>query len=244
MIEFINQYIGIIIGLLGIVIAILLWLLAKQRKRISVEIKSNNLIGNTGLDKIKVLYEDKLVENITVTKVILTNVGNASIKSDSIPPKNPIRLFIDKNYEILNIKVFASSSYDNGAEIDPNPHLENDNTVSYKLNFDYFDKKEGCVIQIAHTGPDDKCIHIKGKIIGGNNLAIINMERVKENTNHFIKIIEMATFVILLYLIISEPFSNKYKIISVVIGLLILKSLLVRRQSIKLPKSIKNVFNK
>ena len=163
---------SILVGIAGLIIAFIVI----PRRKFYYRTITNNLIINPDIDDIQLLYKSKVVENVTVSKIILSNMGNRVIlHNKDIPSRNPIRFSIDKNYEILNISVIDYSSDDNNARIDPIPYKEkNCELLYYKLEFEYFEKREGCIIQIIHTAPNSNYIHVKGKVIEGNDLSANN----------------------------------------------------------------------
>ena len=242
--EFIQQYEPAFWAILGIAVTLIVTLIAIPRRKIDLEIITNNLIGNIDIGNIKLSYNNQEVNVITVTKVIFKNIGNRTIRKNDIASNNPIRFYIKPDYEILDIKVVDSSSEDNCSKINKTLFNEKDKKIkSYTLDFEYFEKKEGCIIQIVHTAPNNDSIFTRGKVIDGN--------KIRTNFSPSNKFLFLVCAILTAFLaIISAIFGLNKPIYSITTFYIIMAIILAsfatnfwNKTFYRLPKNIKNVFH-
>lgn len=131
------------------------------RKTIRAIISDNELITNkqSDISKLKILYDDKSVDKLTVTKLTFWNGSLQTIHNTDIIAAAPLSIFA-KNGKILEVSVLEGENTPNKINVS----LADDTTAN--ITFDYLDKSEGGIIQIIHTG-DLKSIDITRKIKGG-----------------------------------------------------------------------------
>lgn len=115
-------------------------------------------------EEIEVTYSGEAVTNLTVTNVVFWNAGREPIRSQDIPPHEPLSIQPRDGIRILDAEVTQRNNPAN----DLRSNLVDSNCII--LSFDYLDKDEGCVIQIFHTGRTSKDLEKKGKIIGASGL--------------------------------------------------------------------------
>lgn len=131
------------------------------KKTINAILSSNELIVNRqpNFSKINILYDNRDVDGLTVTKLTFWNKTASPIRKSDIIDAAPLSI-LSKNGEILDVSVLNGENTPNkiGAS------LINDTTVH--ITFDYLNKKEGGIIQIIHTG-NHNAIDITRQIIGG-----------------------------------------------------------------------------
>lgn len=120
---------GVIVAIIGIIVAVVIYILQKKIKRLTYNVVSNTqLVGidNVIQDKIKVYYEDIIVENVSLTLIEFTNSGNQTILDKEFI--KPITIKLSDTDHILDYEVSAQhpSSLDvnlknieNGIEIIP-----------------------------------------------------------------------------------------------------------------------------
>ena len=153
--------VSIICGVLGVVLAIYFGIKSLPKKKIKVIISSNELITqeNADISKLKIIYNEKNIESLTVTKVIFWNGSLPTINDTDIVRAVPFTVSL-KTGTILDISVLKG--HDTSNKIDALPL--NDNTA--QISFEYLDYKEGGVLQIIHTGSENS-VKISKKLKGG-----------------------------------------------------------------------------
>ncbi|MFI3259916.1 MAG: hypothetical protein R3Y16_07460 [Rikenellaceae bacterium] len=111
------------------------------------------------LPVIDMLCDGKPVRSLSISKIALWNDGSDTINSDSIAKNNTLRVIIDKRYEILG----ADIQYEKNPSNDFSISLSEDGH-SVKIDFDYFDREEGVVLQLYHTGYHSSDVEVVGQI--------------------------------------------------------------------------------
>ena len=137
--------IEILLGFLAVIAAItvplIIYFLQKSKKRLAYEVVSNTqLVGvkSEVQNKIKIHYENKIVENVHLVSIRIINSGNQPISIDDFA--RPISIQLGSNTNILTCEVLEQSPKDldisilkmqNSVEIQPLLLNPND---SFNLN--------------------------------------------------------------------------------------------------------------
>jgi len=133
----------------------------KQMKPVYAFIKSPSLIydNNNSSPRIKVVVEDSLqvTENVYVTTLAFWNKGNEEIQLDDV--RRPVLVFCsDTKGQIIDYEIVKQSD----------PELSNFRITqiedSLKIDWDYFDPKGGCLLQVIYSGQDNTEIIMNGRI--------------------------------------------------------------------------------
>jgi hypothetical protein len=105
-------------------VAIITFLKQRQRKELSYEtISSTSLLREEVGGKLKILYDDKIVEKVYLIVVRIANSGNAPIRSDEY--ERPISLCFGENAQVLTAEV----SETNPKSLQPTLTIENTQVV-------------------------------------------------------------------------------------------------------------------
>lgn len=162
-----TDIVGVTIGIVGIVIGIIVsyyfYRKSLREKAPYWAISSNNLIQgfSSKVQDLQVIFQEKKVENLTISKILFWNNGAETIDKDDIGTINHIRIIPKKNILLLDGKILAS----NNESSQFNVRLNEDENCAY-LDFAYLDEKQGAVIQIIHTGTSSQDLEVVGKIKG------------------------------------------------------------------------------
>lgn len=145
--NFINQgWVGIVIG---IIMTTIIYLISKKNQILACETKSLRLIGKEEQklpQKIKIFFDDKVVERLTSTQIWIWNNGNETIEGTKIVVDDPIRYIFDNETKILSVKIITKTREVNKVKI--TSFVDNE----IRLDFDFLDPKDGAKIEILHTG--------------------------------------------------------------------------------------------
>lgn len=146
---------------IAIVLAIVLYIKGKKAKKPRYYIKSHNLVTDftSKLDKLKLLYGNTSIMNLTVSKVGFWNEGEL-IESKDILEEDPLRIESIGECEILNATVIKEINKLNNFRI----NLVNGKSVTILFNF--LDKGQGGAIQVIHTGKGTSDIKVDGYVKG------------------------------------------------------------------------------
>lgn len=109
----------------------------------------------------KILYDEKELDNFSIAQIQIRNIGNLSIKSVDVAPRSPIQISVaDDTTEILGAEIISFKNDSNNLKV----FLSNHHSLS--LSFDFMDPKDDCCIQIYHTGTRADSLRVSGAIIG------------------------------------------------------------------------------
>lgn len=164
-----------VIGLLGIVVAVVTYLLSRSKKRLVYYVLTETSLLSVNDEvkgKIKITYEKKDIQNLTLVILRLENRGNVHIASSDFEQKPIIFSFPDS--EILSAEVTNVSPKNlkpviqtDASNVTVEPLLLNKNdSITFKLVFSKYDKK---------VNVDGRIIGVKEieKIEGGRNSSVI-----------------------------------------------------------------------
>ncbi|MBH0086073.1 hypothetical protein I6E84_07565 [Psychrobacter sp. SCQQ22] len=152
------------LAVLGITLAVVFYFKSQKNKTPCFEQSSNTIIEglHNSLDGLEVRYKGSTQERITVTKLAFWNNGKDTIDRSDLVEKDPVRISIPEDIDILDIQIINVSEESSTVSIQENKACPN----SYILNFDFLDHKEYFVIQVIHNGSSSEKIKIEGKIKG------------------------------------------------------------------------------
>lgn len=153
--------IGLILGIFGVVLAFIFYFKSKSKKKLIYHIRSFNLINEeiSELNELEVIYKEKKIKNLTISKVALWNSGNITIDKTDIVSLDKLKITTADEVEVFEAEVIS--------QVDPTNNFtlnKGDNEI--ELNFDYIDPNQGCAIKLYHTGKNSSDISLTGKIKG------------------------------------------------------------------------------
>lgn len=163
-----SGWIGIIIGAIGIFLSIYFYLKSKRVKRpycltFTHSITSASTVSVTDLE---ILYRGEPVQNLSVTKFVFWNAGSETINKSDVPDNTPFRIGVTGNSVLLNHSLEFLKNPSNSVTF-----LENDAGKSLLVQFDYFDRNDGFVLELLHTANSDKSVEVVGIFKGARPLV-------------------------------------------------------------------------
>lgn len=173
----------------SLVFAIYTWFKGKRKKQFAYISDSNTIIkkGKEIISNLKVTYDDKIVDNIIITKFTLWNSGNTTIYDSDILNEQPLAISsTNPNTKILDVKIIEESDITNKFKI------VNINENRAIINFDFINPKDKVVIQVIHTGIEE-FIYIDCRI-KENKKSIKMSETSLANLFSYILIITIISF--------------------------------------------------
>ena len=131
--------------------------------------KSNTIVsrGQKRIKKLDVFFDNKSVDNVVVSQIVIWNNGNKTIKREDIASLGPFTIKATNGTEILNADIVYESDSLYCFKIDK----ANQNVIT--LDFEYIDSNRGIVIQLIHTGSSVD-FDVSCSIKGGNPVKKIN----------------------------------------------------------------------
>jgi len=173
--EHLETFIAIVVGFS---VSLYFYTKSVKTKMPIYAIRTINLIRDNirKISVVEILYSKNKINNLSITKIALWNGGKETINSDDVAPTVPVRVEIDKEYDILDAEILFQKNTANNFQIDIA-----DDKKSITLSFDYFDYQEGVVLQMFHTGNDSNDIKISGKVKSVSKIKEILIDKTFKN---------------------------------------------------------------
>lgn len=157
---------SLIVGIIGIILAILFYMKTRNDKQVFFEIKSANLISKFLTDRIiglEVFLNKEKISDLSMSRIVIWNAGNKTINNFDIPENGRFYLLAKNNVKIFSIKIDENTDDFN------NLKLIRDES-KYFIDFEYLDSKQGFTIEVIHSGKDSSNFAFGGKLKGGFRL--------------------------------------------------------------------------
>lgn len=163
-----SGWIGIIIGAIGIFLSIYFYSKSKRAKlpcclTFTHSITSASTVSVKGLE---ILYRGEPVQNLAVTKFVFWNAGSETINKADVPANTPLRIGVTGNSVLLNHSLEFVKNPSNSVTF-----LEDNAGKSLLVQFDYFDRNDGFVLEILHTAESDNSVEVVGIFKGARPLV-------------------------------------------------------------------------
>jgi hypothetical protein len=169
-----TDILGTSIGVAGIIIGVIasyyFYRKSLRNKEPSWAIRSNNIVQgfSNKIESLKVVYNDVLVENLTISKVLFWNEGAETIHRRDIETINKLRIDCLEKVKILDAKILVCNNRSSEFDV----VVSEEENCAYIL-FDYLDRKQGAVIQVIHTGTISEDLRVVGDIKGVSTLRSV-----------------------------------------------------------------------
>lgn len=150
-----------IFAIIGIILTVYFYLKSKKTKKPYYSSRSLRLIGKevNSIDGLRVLYDDKQLSALTITKFAFWNAGRETISYSDVSEKDTLRIESKNGVEILSCDVLTQSK----DAFAFNTQIQ-DEGKTVLLKFDYIDFRGGAILRIRHTGSSFKDLDLKGSI--------------------------------------------------------------------------------
>ncbi|MCM0624503.1 hypothetical protein M5J14_08180 [Lysinibacillus sp. OL1_EC] len=165
--NFFNQgWVGAVIGILGVLIALYTYKIAKIGPRLVYQWESFEIIGKNEVtpDEIEIFFKGKKVPRVIKTTTVIWNSGTETIHGENIVKNDSLQLEFDDEKEIIGASILLRTKEVNGFEISTNDEKKN----ILNMKFEYLDRGDGVTIEILHTD-ENRYPNFKGTIKGMPN---------------------------------------------------------------------------
>jgi hypothetical protein len=237
---------SLIFGALGVILAIFFYFKGKKRKTPVYEISDFNIISDNiekKISDINITYKHKTIKTLTVSKVVIWNSGNQTIKNSDIPKTNRFRIKSYFDCEIYDFDVISKDDEDCALEL---VKIKN----GIEICFNYLEPGSGFIIKVIHSGIDASNLYVAGKVIGGKNLnRIINLNRgkgekeIKEDKLNRFLILLMGLTGIFVVLGAKTDLHWGWNIFILLLSSVFVLTALVQIFETKIPKKLKTNFD-
>lgn len=155
---------GVVIGVLGVAVAVVLHRRAKRLPRVLWAANGNVVVdpGNEGAIEIRFFGEP--VERVVRTQVTIWNAGYGTLRSDDIPRKDPLRVVMSEA-DVLAVRAEGPTLAN---EVSCQPP---DETGSIPISLAYLDPGQQILVDVTHTG-DRRGAHVEGSVIGSGRVSV------------------------------------------------------------------------
>jgi hypothetical protein len=159
--------ISLALAIVGIVLAYIFYRRSQRTKEPCWVIRNTTLVQgySAHLTNLNVLYNDKSVENLSVSRLCIWNNGNDTIDHADISNVNPLKITPKDGVKILDTKLLCANHPSSELAV----NLSQDG-LSALITFEYLDQGQGGVIQIVHTGITSDDVSVFGDIKGAKPL--------------------------------------------------------------------------
>jgi hypothetical protein len=160
-----------IISLVGVaitIIALILQIKDKKKRAIYYTINSTVLVANevSRINGIKILFHDKEIETVVVSKIKLWNGGNDILETNDFYPNCELSIKVPQNEKIL--AAIVNEETDETCKVNVKNSTQDENVRI--IDFYCLEPRQGATITIYHTNIDEKETEVIGKIKGGKVL--------------------------------------------------------------------------
>lgn len=151
-----------VFGAIGTIFAIFSWIRYRKFKRVAYLLRTSKIIEKKNeIPQLRVIYGNEIVENLSLSRIAVFNDGNDVIDSSDMSRNDPLRIVIPKNFRILDARLFYVTSEANSFSLQIS---REENAV--RINFDYLNRGDGCVVEIFYDSTVSDNITMRGSFKG------------------------------------------------------------------------------
>ncbi|WP_340051200.1 hypothetical protein [Pseudomonas proteolytica] len=157
-------WVGSVIGLIGVGLAIVTYVLSRKKKALSFTYAGERLLGSSkgSLPKdITVQYQNKNIDRLTRSIVYFWNSGQQPIQREHLATTDRPRLSVGEDGSVLAMTIQRSSRDAVSFSVVADPQ----NSNSIILDFAFLDVADGAAIEILHTS-NSSVVSASGTILG------------------------------------------------------------------------------
>jgi hypothetical protein len=175
---------SLVLAAVGLLLALIFYRKGKKERKPRYSVASRTLISGSasGLDQLEIFVKGVLQERVTVSKVAFWNAGGETIRSADIVTKAPIEIALKAGANLLSSSVIYVTEPSIEVTTDAVkvlPAKEDDpGETRLPISFNYLERGQGFVVQIAHNGEALHPVRVTGKIMGA-----LDIERIPSPVN-------------------------------------------------------------
>jgi hypothetical protein len=137
-------------SIIGVGLAIYFGIKGRRFKGLGYCLKSTSFVRDyqSKIPELELLYKGKKVRNVTLTRLVVWNVGTETIHQTDIAKADPLRIKVSSPVTMLNWEMVPPLREPNVPKLLASHAHDRD----LELSFDFLDKNDGIVIDLLHTG--------------------------------------------------------------------------------------------
>ena len=141
-------WIGTIVGLAGIVLAVVFYLRSCRRARLACQIDHVTLVGGPGAafeGEVEIRFAGAVVPRITLSKIVIWNNGDRTISGTDLVERDPLRVEVPAAGRILKHTIVRQPRTVNAW------HVDQPSSNRLDLSFDFLDPGDGIRLEVIHS---------------------------------------------------------------------------------------------
>lgn len=157
------NFVYVILTIVSIILAIIFYFRSRRLRKPAFAIRNVNLIKDKikKIELVEILFQKQHIDNLSIARIAIWNDGDETIRHEDVALVDPIRIETIGNVEILEAKIVYEKQEANKFILDIDSSKK-----KLIINFDYFDRNEGIILQIFHTGQTEDELSVNGTIKG------------------------------------------------------------------------------
>lgn len=213
--DFVVEHLELIIGVIGIIIAIFFWIRSRKFKRVAYLLRTFKITEKKNeIPKLRVMYGNEIVENLSLSRIAVFNDGNQVIDISDMSKKDPLRIVIPKDFRILDARLFYVRNEANNFSLE----ISREENAA-RIIFDYMNGGDGCVVEIFYDSTVSDDITVRGSFKGIRKIDKKGQTS-KEFRNYLIFIVLFILYCLWIQGKLLSLAIPLYLLLSVVLGLL------------------------
>jgi len=162
------NFASLVLAILGIFFTVYFYVRSNKNREPIYIIRTINLISDSlfKIVPVEILFSGHKINKLSISKIALWNDGKEAIRPENLAPNEPIKLFIDKKFDILAADILFRKNNANNFQIEIS-----EDKKSINISYDYFKHEEGLVMQVVHTGNRSDDIYFEGDVITGKKIS-------------------------------------------------------------------------
>ena len=178
------SWINILLATLAVIVPIIILFISQRKKKLTCifyPLLSLVDVRNEVKDKIKIYYNDELIENLSMGKVNVKNSGNLSILKEDII--KPLEFIFGVQTKIMDFSITALK--EEGIEIELKHNADKN---SIQCSFDLLNKDDEFTLEYVYFGDNKKVPEVVSRIDGIKRVYVedYTFSEVKEKRLQFV----------------------------------------------------------
>ncbi len=158
-------WVGSIIGIAGLIGAVIVYLLTRQRTSVDYACAGDRVLGPSTDDglppEITVQYKGENIPRLTRSTVVFWNSGEKTILGDDIVASDPLRFCVADDGVILSVTLLKTSRTVNEFSAE----FSSKSSKDAYFKFGFLDAGDGAVVEILHTSAK-RVLTVEGTLRG------------------------------------------------------------------------------